>query len=451
MELQPDSILAKWTVPQCPFSIEYSPRVLDDIRLAVTDAFFSLPRGGAEIGGLLLGRYENGRVTIVESTPMECEHAFGPSFVLSDRDHAKLSEAIAAAKNSQLKPVGWWHSHTRTEIFLSEADQQIHNKFFPEPWQLALVLKPHTFQPMRAGFFFREADGSIHAAATYQEITLEPLPMRPVGVPAPPPPVSPSPVFHETPGGRVIDAQLSQPDPPVPEVPVEAPRVEVPPPAFLSSAPPPERQSRRWTGLIAAAVGVALALGGYATRGRWLPVLDRQTQSGPNEAVALNVIDRDGQLQIRWNGAALAVSGATAGSLLILDGNSNVDVPLDARHVHSGAFTYVRKSKRVDVTLALTQPGGKEVRLGTLYTGAPPVSHADAPPPPNPAPVSADGPAVRQERDSLRKENAGLKLELARQIERNKLLDKGLEELRKAVQREQQRKRLEVQSPDTAK
>jgi len=47
--------LIPWSAPACPFAIGYPARVLDDIRLAVVDAFFSLPRGGAEIGGILLG------------------------------------------------------------------------------------------------------------------------------------------------------------------------------------------------------------------------------------------------------------------------------------------------------------------------------------------------------------------------------------------------------------
>ena len=55
-----DSTTITWSVPECPFTIEYSARVLDDIRLAVMDAFFSLPRGGAEIGGILLGSFDNG-------------------------------------------------------------------------------------------------------------------------------------------------------------------------------------------------------------------------------------------------------------------------------------------------------------------------------------------------------------------------------------------------------
>ena len=46
--------------------MEYPARVLDDIRLAVVDAFFSLPRGGAEIGGILLG---TGMASRISSAP----------------------------------------------------------------------------------------------------------------------------------------------------------------------------------------------------------------------------------------------------------------------------------------------------------------------------------------------------------------------------------------------
>src|SRR5688500_10496070 len=156
----PAETLATWTAPQCPFTIEYAPRVIDDIRLGVIDAFFSLPRGGAEIGGILLGSYEKDRLTILGSVALDCEHAFGPSFVLSPQDLAKLEQQLAGLPRSgDARPVGWYHSHTRSEIFLSDADLEVYRRFFPEPWQVALVLRPHTLDPARAGFFFREADG----------------------------------------------------------------------------------------------------------------------------------------------------------------------------------------------------------------------------------------------------------------------------------------------------
>src|ERR1017187_9696873 len=90
MERSEDSPLVSWSAPQCWFTIEYSPRVLDDIRLAVVDAFFSVPRGGVEIGGILLGDFQKKRLRITGYAPVECEHAFGPSFTLSDRDQERL-------------------------------------------------------------------------------------------------------------------------------------------------------------------------------------------------------------------------------------------------------------------------------------------------------------------------------------------------------------------------
>src|SRR3954452_6744896 len=38
--------------------------------------------------------------------------------------------------------VGWYHSHPRFGIFLSEYDLFIHRNFFREPWQVAYVVDP---------------------------------------------------------------------------------------------------------------------------------------------------------------------------------------------------------------------------------------------------------------------------------------------------------------------
>jgi proteasome lid subunit RPN8/RPN11 len=177
--------LVNWSIPQCPFLIEYSRKALDDIRLAVVDAFFSLPRGGAEIGGILLGRFEAQRLRILDYAPLECEHAFGPAFTLSPTDQTRLGEMLRQTYPGGLRPVGWYHSHTRSEISLCEADLDIHNRYFPEAWQVALVLRPSTLQPTQAGFFFREPDGSLRAQSSYQEFVLEALPLQPARLPGP--------------------------------------------------------------------------------------------------------------------------------------------------------------------------------------------------------------------------------------------------------------------------
>jgi proteasome lid subunit RPN8/RPN11 len=178
MEYGTEIAVGTWSTPKCPFEIEYSFRVMDEIRLAVADAFFSLPRGGAEIGGILLGKWDGDRISITDYEALECEHATGPSFTLSARDQTRLAEMTARARRnaSNRQPLGWYHSHTRSGIFLSDIDQEIHRRYFPEPWQIALVMKPHIFEPTRGGFFFREPDGSMRGAASYAEFELNPLP-----------------------------------------------------------------------------------------------------------------------------------------------------------------------------------------------------------------------------------------------------------------------------------
>jgi proteasome lid subunit RPN8/RPN11 len=166
-----------WRPPQFPFQILYSRLIVEQIRLAVADAYFLVPRGGLEIGGVLLGKHRDRQVQVLEHEPLECEHAFGPSFLLSPRDQQRLKDLLVKVRHrsSGLEPVGWYHSHTRSEICLTESDLDLHNRLFPEMWQVALVLRPATSQPTRAGFFFREPGGSIRASASYQEFKLEPL------------------------------------------------------------------------------------------------------------------------------------------------------------------------------------------------------------------------------------------------------------------------------------
>jgi len=151
----------------CGFAIEWSAAVLEDIRLAVAEAFSSLPHGGTETGGVLFGTRNGDCVSILASRPLACEHALGPTFTLSEKDHARLRALLEEGGRDlcgqDLEPVGWY----RSEIFLSDQDVAIHNRYFPDPWQVALLLRPHALKPVRAGFFFREAGEYIPATASF--------------------------------------------------------------------------------------------------------------------------------------------------------------------------------------------------------------------------------------------------------------------------------------------
>ena len=184
-------------VAQCPFAIEYPAEVLDQIRVVVMDAFFAIPRGGLEIGGVLFGRYRDGLLRIEAFRMLECEHAAGPSFTLSEADHVRLRDLLSSAATEGLQPVGWFRSRTRSEIALCDADAALHDAYFPEPWQVMLVLRPEVTRPTRAAFFAR-VDGSLSMSAS--EFVVEPWgrsPTCPVPDPQPEGPVGDLPHVPE--------------------------------------------------------------------------------------------------------------------------------------------------------------------------------------------------------------------------------------------------------------
>lgn len=455
---------ATWSVSQCAFTIEYSLRAIDDIRLAVVDAFFSLPRGGAEIGGILLGTYESRRLTISHHVPVPCEHATGPSFVLSPKDHTKLAELMASARGNPggTYPVGWYHSHTRSDIFLSTADLDIHRRYFPEPWQVALVLKPHTFQPTRAGFFFRESDGVMRATASYKEFILEPLAVRPhanavaASVPVPeqrrrpepaeprntvaaePPPVARPvvnmPVSQEIQRIEVVTPPLVENRLPEAETRIQIEPIEIAPPNFTQVAP---TRSKRWMGILAA-VMASLALGAtaYQTRDSWLPQILAWVHPMPapiqRPFIGLSTLDTDGQLQIRWDRNSPAVHDANGATLVIVDGPSQQAILLDPAHLQLGSFTYGRQNERVDVTLTVRGSANQSTKEVATYLGKLPDRKAP------------EGAGTNKERESLVKE-------LETQRSRTKKLEKSVEDMRTELRKDAKRKRLGNQSPDTVK
>lgn len=461
--------LKSWSVPQCPFTIEYSPVVFDDIRLAVVDAFCSLPRGGAEIGGVLMGRCTDGKLTIAGYAPLECEHAHGPSFTLSSSDEARLKELIdrSPAEFPGLLPVGWYHSHTRSEIFLSEADLALHERYFPEPWQVALVLKPHTLQPTRAGFFFREASGEIRTSGTYLEFAIEALPMyapgaapvefaslaeRPrvvrlernpsIGVPASDPEPAEAPA-SDPPPPPAQRATPEEPAPPAAPAPEES-APEPPPPHFLLQQ---ETPSNRWAKvLLTVAILGAAGAGGYYTRAAWLPRLLSAVQplpavAGTGQPLGLRTLDRDGQLQIGWNRNAEAVRRAVDATLEISDGSMlPQSITLDQQHLENGSFTYARQNERVDVKLTVHPPNGRPVSDSSTFLGKLPER------PPATAPV--EDPAVRQQREAISEETKKLKSDLQRQAARTQRLEHDLKTVQEELRKEQQRRMLNQAGTD---
>jgi proteasome lid subunit RPN8/RPN11 len=460
-----DGAWLTWTAPQCPFTIQYSTRALDDIRLAVTDAFFSLPRGGAEIGGILVGTFDGSRLFIQEHALLDCEHAFGPSFTISLNDEVRLRELLAHAPAKYgLQVVGWYHSHTRSAIHLSDSDLEVHKLFFPEPWQIALVMKPHTFEPARIGFFFRERDGSMRTESSYQEVILEAQPMGYVMRGAPP--LSPetaraAPVSSGADWSRSSQVEVEATAEPVLEeqplrtaaaaVPASTRALEAPPAEIQQQAIParpelavpqfarqePPLRGRLWLAAVLGGVATIGAIGAAVkTREAWIPrfvsaVRPNQTAASPAPSMGLRTADFDGQLQINWDRFSPTVQEGAVGILELTDGGPLPrSIPLDLAHLQTGTFTYARQSEKVDVKLIVRRPDGQESREATTFLGRLPERK----------PPLEDG-AARKQRDELAAQAAKLKTDLNSQAARTRKLEKDLETMREEMRR-QQRKRM---------
>ncbi|MCL5743068.1 MAG: hypothetical protein M1541_03930, partial [Acidobacteria bacterium] len=244
-----------------------------------------------------------------------------------------------------LIPVGWYHSHTRSEIFLSEADLEIHRRYFPESWQVALVLRPASMRPTRAAFFFRQADGSIRSDASYREFIVEPRPA-----------LAPAPVEE-----RPAEASAAVPPPAAP--------VDLPVPHFLSgSAPTPKRRVRAWIWVLA--VILLSSTGGACIywKDSWIPKLlpDHQVP------LTLQVLDMDGQMQIMWNPQSAAVRNGSSGTLEIVDGPDRNSIVLDAAQLRGGTFNYARKLEIVHLRLTVQDANGTRTEASTSFLGRPP-------------------------------------------------------------------------------
>jgi len=414
-----------WTVAQSPLVIEYSLIVIEEIRTAVAEAYQKFSRGGMETGGVLYGTRDGNSIRILAMREITCEHALGPSFTLSPNDHLKFArQREVDAQDTRLAgliEVGWFLSHTRTEILLTDADRETYNRFFPEAWQVTLVVRPIRGINMRAGFFVREADGSVRTEKSYAEFSfpdrfpgLLDLPMR-------------------DPKNAPVEPQVA-PRPPEPSAavetpiaPVKSPRIELPelsgyapanlstagefnPPLvaripslgaysdpYIEPAPLPKSKRRRlWlaAGVLAGA-GIAATIGVGMGRGTF-------ALGSVTEPLSLAVSEQSGQLQIRWNRASNTVARATRGILTIRDGGEPRTIALKPQDLTMGSFTYVRHSGDVEIRLRTEDANGLGAEEASRFLGGDP-ANADL----------DESDATRLERDALLDEANRLRVENA--------------------------------------
>ncbi len=359
-----------WQADGHALRIEYSKAVAGEIRAAALEGLRRLSHGGLEIGGVLYGEREGDAVRVREWKPIACCHARGPSFLLSVEDEAGLSGLLKEAGPEGLVPVGWFHTHTRSGILLTESDLALYQRFFPEVWQVALVVRPERDGTVYAGIFFREDGGYVHAGSSYRNFEMEAVAPRMRAPAAAPPPVVPP---RRLPEHR-------EPEPEAESEPV------VEPPQFLTTQP--IGRPRVWWNLLLIFTCLLAGLAGAYLYARLL--------RPPDALVALELHDAGGQLRISWTRAARAVQEADRGRLLIADGAATPEIALDQAALRTGAVVYARRSEQVKVRLVLETKGSRVAEEIAQFVGQAPAGGAE------------ELDALRAERDRLAAENKRL-------------------------------------------
>ncbi len=114
-----------------------------------------------EVGGALIGQWcqdeQTGGQYVVVKHVLPARHTKQGAVYLTFTQETILDFHNQIEKRFEgEKIVGWFHTHPRMGVFLSHYDTFLHHNFFPEPWQVALVVEPFSSV---AGFFIRQADG----------------------------------------------------------------------------------------------------------------------------------------------------------------------------------------------------------------------------------------------------------------------------------------------------
>ncbi len=373
-----------WRVDGHPIEIDYTDPAVESMRQAAMAGLQKVPKRGLEIGGVLLGRIDGNTVRVEQWREIECSHAEGPGFELSETDEQRLREmldqATADPDISRFQVVGWFRTRTRGGVFLSEGDIDLYNRFFPGEKQIVFVVRPHMYEPAQAGFFFREPGGKVHGERSYAEFELENRRRLPLGFDAARVPrrssVSPAPVS---------DRQ----SPPAGESPPGSrPQLGFDPSQMLgapgSPPPTPRRpgsfggdgrkvtlvevgQPQGWTRnrvLLAAATVTILVVAVFLG----VPAIE-----GVRDAsVGLRASDVGGELVIQWNRSADVLAEANAAFMRIIDGAEELRVDLSPEELKSGTLVYQHRTGDVElhlVTLSGTRETSAEI---TTFVGASP-------------------------------------------------------------------------------
>ncbi len=351
-----------WEPEGSPVSIHMHRDTIDAISRDVTDAWKTLARPVLETGGLLLGRVEPGErptVWIERYERVDCRHKAGPRFVLDEEDKAGLEKAAAdVLSGGETAVVGFYRSHLRDGLQLEESDFELVRRYFSDPADLILLIKPENPFKMSGQFF-------VHGAGTGDTAVGPAFPFHghPI-VGAAEEPLHAEAMARERPRRLVPDfaplqnaAAMDAPQ----DEPVVVPERVMPEPRFnwrTETEPRP-----KWRTAVPLA-GAFLLVGGLL----WF-VLQQTHHPAPAAApvaateqgrpIGLSVEPAGPAWQVSWNPNATALAGARSVQLFVREGDDQTRKELTPQDLALGMYTYQSAGNDLTFRLEVVDSSGR--------------------------------------------------------------------------------------------
>ncbi|MEZ5351726.1 MAG: hypothetical protein R2762_03755 [Bryobacteraceae bacterium] len=379
-----------WAVPGKPVSVQLEIDLVDRLLQEIMRGFGVVPRRGVEMGGILWGSVqvsaEGYRVVVEDFEPVPCQHSKGPAWLLCDEEQVLFEDTLARwahAEGKRTFAVGFYRSHTREGLGMTEEDQAIYGQYFRDPAAIALLVKPFATRTATGALFFREA-GGFKSDATYLEFPFHPgqlsgdegygggiaaggtpegkhreraerRGLTELNLGAPP---KPSPAIKHLRSGPPALSFAEQGGLPMASASNTLTQDSMTPdqlrfgiPTATRDAASGRRQKTGWVWIplsfVFVLVGLVLGMLVTASVGLRLPGPAPETPY----TLGVSIAPSGEGLLLRWDRSSAAIENATSGQLTIQDGGASKTVPLDAVQLRNGSVIYRNASPNVTFRL----------------------------------------------------------------------------------------------------
>jgi hypothetical protein len=343
-----------WSPAGSPVTVRLAIELVDRLSAEIMTGFGTLPRRGAEVGGILVGAIQGNVVRVDDFVPVPCEHRRGPSYLFSETDLQGFLEAFERVKFVPGKlnyAIGHYRSHTRDTDALGGEDYELMNEHFPPPSHVLLLIKPYTTKVSTAGFH-------VYEGAKLQPTSPLEFPFRSYELLGEEPParralweMKSRRTDPEPPPDREDESEIGYEAPEPSYQPEDPPRAERPqrnyfeplPPGdeqdaeayAITTAPQPRARRKGWIwfplSFVFLLLGVLLGLQAALT---FFP----RTNNDSPFTLSLGVTRVGDNIHLQWNRQAPAIRAARQGTVRITDGKAQMTRHLEHSELENGGL-----------------------------------------------------------------------------------------------------------------